>query len=141
MLTTRAQRCVCSGSRAQASKGTILMHGGFDGYYEQITTIAAALQDNGHEVLLFEGPGQGLVLDSLPMTHEWERPVAAVLDAYNVESCTILGMSLGGYLALRAAAFEPRITRLVCWDVCTTRSTPCSTTPTSPHLSAVLMTG
>jgi pimeloyl-ACP methyl ester carboxylesterase len=101
----------------QASKGTILMHGGFDGYYEQITTIAAALQDNGHEVLLFEGPGQGLALDSLPMTHEWERPVAAVLDAYNVESCTILGMSLGGYLALRAAAFEPRIARLVCWDV------------------------
>ena len=45
---------------AQASKGTILMHGGFDGYYEQITTIAAALQDNGHEGPALRGPRPGL---------------------------------------------------------------------------------
>jgi pimeloyl-ACP methyl ester carboxylesterase len=99
------------------SKGTVLLHGGFDGYYESITALGAGLQSNGYEVVLFEGPGQGRVLDSIPMTEEWERPVGAVLDAREIDRCTIIGGSLGGYLALRAAAFEPRIVRLVCWDV------------------------
>ena len=95
----------------------MLLHGGFDGYYESITALGAALQSNDYEVVLFEGPGQGRVLGSVPMTHEWEHPVAAILDAYDIDRCTIIGGSLGGYLALRAAAFEPRIVRLVCWDV------------------------
>ena len=99
------------------SRGTVLLHGGFDGYYESITALGAALQSNDYEVVLFEGPGQGRVLGSVPMTHEWEHPVGAILDAYDIDRCTIIGGSLGGYLALRAAAFEPRIVRLVCWDV------------------------
>jgi pimeloyl-ACP methyl ester carboxylesterase len=43
--------------------------------------------------------------------------VAAVLDHFAIERATILGISLGGCLAPRAAAFEPRIDRVVVCDV------------------------
>jgi pimeloyl-ACP methyl ester carboxylesterase len=67
---------------------------------------------------MFEGPGQGRPLQAgLKMTHEWEKPVAAVLDFFELEDVTLIGISLGGYLALRAAAYEPRIQRVVAWNV------------------------
>jgi len=49
------------------------------------------------------------------MPSNWEQPVGAVLDHDGVDSCTLIGMSLGGYLAPRAAAFERRIQRVVAW--------------------------
>jgi len=66
----------------------------------------------------FEGPGQGAALEDhgLPMIPEWERPVAAVLDHYRLDDVTIVGESLGGGLVIRAAAFEPRISRVVSMD-------------------------
>ncbi len=51
------------------------------------------------------------------MTHEWEKPTSVVLDYFKVDEVTLIGISLGGYLAVRAAAFEPRIKRVVTWDV------------------------
>ena len=77
------------------------------------------LSSKGYEVLLMEGPGQGgaLRLHGLTMNPSWENPVARVLDQLNVQACSIIGFSLGGYLALRAAAFEPRITRVVLINV------------------------
>ena len=47
----------------------------------------------------------------------WERPVKAVLDHFNLEDVTIIGASLGGYLAPRAAAFEKRITKVIGWSI------------------------
>ena len=52
-----------------------------------------------------------------PMIPEWEHPTAAVLDHFGLDDVTVLGCSLGGGLAVRAAAFEPRITRVICFDV------------------------
>ena len=100
-------------------KDVILMHGGFDSFQEELYPQADFLRRAGYEVVLFEGPGQGAALKrhGLPMIPEWERPVAAVLDHFGVEACTLLGLSLGGYLAPRAAAFEPRIQRVIAWDV------------------------
>lgn len=51
------------------------------------------------------------------MTHEWEKPVAAVLDHFNLDDVTIIGLSLGGYLAPRAAISEKRIKRVVTWGI------------------------
>ena len=64
-------------------------------------------------------PGQGAVLEEqrAPLIHDWHRPVAAVLDAFNFEDVTLVGISLGGCLAIRAAAFEPRVRRVVAFDV------------------------
>lgn len=100
-----------------AFRGVILAHSGFDGLAEEMYPITVPLAEAGYRVLLFEGPGQGAPLrrHGLPMPHDWEQPVAAVLDHFGIEECTLIGMSLGGYLAPRAAAFEPRIRHLVAW--------------------------
>ena len=71
----------------------------------------------GYRVIAFEGPGQGGVLrvQDIPMPREWEKPVGAILDFFDIDDCTLIGMSLGGYLAPRAAAFDSRIKRVVAW--------------------------
>jgi pimeloyl-ACP methyl ester carboxylesterase len=81
--------------------------------------MLAAMVDAGHRVVVFEGPGQGSALEEhgLPMIPEWERPVSAVLDHYQLTDVTVIGESLGGGFAIRAAAFEPRITRVVSMDI------------------------
>jgi pimeloyl-ACP methyl ester carboxylesterase len=56
--------------------------------------------------------------NGLKFTHEWEKPVSAVLDYFNLSGVNLLGISWGGYLALRAAAFEPRIERVIAYDIC-----------------------
>jgi pimeloyl-ACP methyl ester carboxylesterase len=68
----------------------------------------------------FDGPGQGTVLDAgTPMTPDWHLPVAAILDYFGLTGITLAGISLGGCLAIRAAAREPRVARAITWDVCT----------------------
>ncbi len=97
----------------------IIMFGGFDSYIEEFFPMLADMVDGGRRVVVFEGPGQGGALEDhgLPMIPEWERPVAAVLDHYGLTDVTAIGISLGGALVIRAAAFEPRITRAVAFDV------------------------
>jgi hypothetical protein len=102
-----------------ASRGTILIHAGYDAYVEEFYALAQVINLCGYEVVLFDGPGQGstLMREKMPMTHEWEKPVAAVLNHLALTDVTLIGISLGGYLALRAAAFEPRIKRVIAYDV------------------------
>lgn len=104
---------------AQEKKGTILIHGGNDSYFEEFLFSVLYLQEKGFEVYMFEGPGQGGVmrLQGMHFTHEWEKPAKAVLDHFHLEDVTIIGISLGGYLAPRAAAFDKRITKVVAWSV------------------------
>ena len=99
--------------------GSILLHGGFDSYGEELYPLARELAGAGYETLLFEGPGQGGVLrrHGLPLDPAWERPVGALLDHYAIDDVTLVGLSLGGCLAPRAAAREPRVRRVVAWGV------------------------
>ena len=101
------------------SRGTVVLMNGFDGYLEEFTRPMLVLRDAGFEVIAFDGPGQGEVLETTrsPMIPEWERPTAAVLDHFALDDVTVIGCSLGGGLAVRAAAFEPRIARVICFDV------------------------
>jgi pimeloyl-ACP methyl ester carboxylesterase len=96
-------------------KGTIVMHGGYDSFLEEWYLMLKYLARAGYEVIGFEGPGQGaaLIKASLAMDIHWEKPVAAVLDTFDLDKVTLLGLSMGGWLCLRAAAFEPRIQRVV----------------------------
>ena len=104
-----------------APTGTIVVFGGFDSYIEELFAVMFALRDAGYDVIAFDGPGQGTALEdfNLPMTHEWERPVQVVLDYFDVDNVSLLGFSLGGELAIRAAAYEPRVRRVVADDVLT----------------------
>ncbi len=102
-------------------KGTIVLFGGFDSYIEELTAVFVYLRDADYDVIAFEGPGQGGALDEsgLVMTAEWHKPVSAVLDHFALERVTLIGMSLGGCLVMRAAAFEPRVERVIAYDVLT----------------------
>jgi pimeloyl-ACP methyl ester carboxylesterase len=104
---------------AVSSNGTIVIHAGFDAYIEEFYAFAKTFTRCGYDVVMFDGPGQGstLMRENMPMTHEWEKPVGAVLDQLGLTDVTLLGISLGGYLAIRAAAYEPRIKRVVAYDV------------------------
>jgi len=103
---------------APRPKGVIVMHGGFDSFIEELYPMVMRLRDRGFDLILFEGPGQGAALSryGLPMTANWGKPVAAVLDFFGVEDTTLIGMSLGGCLALRAAAADLRIKRVIAFD-------------------------
>ena len=103
------------------AKSTILIFGGFDSTFEELTPIFVYLRDAGYDVIAFDGPGQGGALNEsgLPMTAEWHKPVAAVLDYFEVAQAALIGMSLGGCLVMRAAALEPRIDRVVAFDIFT----------------------
>jgi dienelactone hydrolase len=104
---------------------TLLAHGGFDSTVEEMFfAVGEAARRHGWNCLIFEGPGQGtaLRLHKLPFRHDWEAVVTPVLDfALNLrgvdpDRVALLGMSMGGYLAPRAAAFEHRIAACIAYD-------------------------
>ncbi|MFA5268834.1 MAG: alpha/beta fold hydrolase [Methanoregula sp.] len=97
------------------AKGTLVIHGGFDSFIEEWYSCATVFAAQGYDVIMFEGPGQGAALKKygLPLTYKWEKPVKAVLDYFRPGNVTLLGISMGGWMCLRAAAFEPRITRVI----------------------------
>jgi alpha-beta hydrolase superfamily lysophospholipase len=104
----------------EAQRGTIVVFGGFDSYIEEWLPMLLALRDAGLDVVAFDGPGQGAALDTgMPMTADWHSPVAAVLDHFALDEVTLMGFSLGGCLAMRAAADEPRISRVIADDILT----------------------
>ena len=94
---------------------TLVIHGGFDSYKEELFFSAPIYAKHGFDVIAFDGPGQGQAFREfgLTMDPEWEEPVEAVLDHFELNSCTLMGFSLGGYLAPRAAANLQRIKRVI----------------------------
>src|ERR1700683_185938 len=101
-------------------RGTIVVFGGFDSYIVEWLPAARALRDAGLDTVIFDGPGQGTVLDAgTPMTPDWHLPVAAAREYFNLTDIAMRGFSLGGCLVIRAAAREPRIKRVIAMDICT----------------------
>jgi hypothetical protein len=102
---------------------TVIAPCGYDstgeaGYF----AIARAAIERGYHCFVFEGPGQGGMLyeHRRPLRPDFEVPFAAAF-AWLLEEplvdpsrVVLVGRSFAGYLAPRAAAFEPRIAALVC---------------------------
>lgn len=107
--------------RAQAPAGTpttLIMMNGFDGYVEEIIDFASHFPTRPFDVIAFDGPGQGhTVLAGMPLEPQWERPMNAVLNYFGIESAAALGVSFGGYLVTRAAAYCPRISHVIAFDM------------------------
>jgi alpha-beta hydrolase superfamily lysophospholipase len=101
-------------------KGTLVVFGGFDSYIEEWLPAALFFRDAGYDTIMFEGPGQGAALElaHLTMSPEWQKPVKAVLDFFHLDAVTLMGFSLGGGLVIRAAALEPRVRRVIAYDIC-----------------------
>jgi pimeloyl-ACP methyl ester carboxylesterase len=102
-------------------RGHLVVHGGFGQLHRGVHPAAAhpgpgRLPGGG---LRRTRAGQGLVLQdhNVAMTAAWHQPVGAVLDHFAIDEATLIGISLGGGLAIHAAAFDDRITRVVAYDV------------------------
>lgn len=77
------------------------------------------MSEHGYEVIAFDGPGQGAARKKygLVFDYEWEKPAKAILDHFKLRDVTWFGISMGGWLGLRAAAFESRIKRVIASSV------------------------
>lgn len=104
---------------------TLLAHGGFDSTVEEMYfAVGEAARRYGWNCLIFEGPGQGSALrhHKLPFRYDWEAVVTPVVDfaiglpGVDPDRIALLGMSMGGYLAPRAAAFEHRLAACIAYD-------------------------
>jgi predicted alpha/beta-fold hydrolase len=112
------------GPAGSETKPLIVIVGGFDSILEELyPVLGKAALDRGYSVLMYEGPGQGEPLRKYGMkfTPEWEKPTAAVLNEFlrahaRPSKIVLVGMSMGGYFAPRAAAFEERIDGVVAYD-------------------------
>jgi 2,6-dihydroxypseudooxynicotine hydrolase len=94
----------------------VLMTMGLDSTKEELLTFEMNFLDRGMAILAFDGPGQGEAEYDFAIRHDYENVVAQVIDwveanvtEVDASRIGIWGISLGGYYAPRAAAFEPRI--------------------------------
>ena len=88
---------------------------GLDSTKEEFFHWENVFLTRGMATLSMDGPGQGESGFTLPIRPDYEVAVAAMLDALagrddlDLDRVGAVGVSLGGYYAPRAAAFEPRI--------------------------------
>ncbi|WP_213773072.1 alpha/beta fold hydrolase [Bradyrhizobium sp. dw_78] len=104
---------------------TLIFHGGFDSSLEELFYFgAAAAVRRGYNCLTFDGPGQGAPIreQHLHLRHDWEAVVTPAVDYaltrpdVDGANLALMGMSLGGFLAARAVAFEHRFRAAVFFD-------------------------
>lgn len=101
----------------------VVFFGGLDSTKEMLLPGGIELSRRGIACLTVDGPGQGeaLRLLRIPSRHDYEVPAASAVDYLETRSdidpdrIGIMGWSMGGYYAPRAAAFEKRFKACVAW--------------------------
>lgn len=99
----------------------IVFHQGRDAWPEDTRWVYDNAIRRGYHCLSVQCPGQGMALrvNNLPFRYDWENVITPVIDfAVELEGVdpsriALMGLSFGGYLAPRAAAFEKRIKLLI----------------------------
>jgi 2,6-dihydroxypseudooxynicotine hydrolase len=88
---------------------------GLDSTKEEFFYFEQSFLDRGMATISLDGPGQGETGLVLPIRPDYEVAVTPLLDLLagradlDHERIGMVGVSLGGYYAPRAAAFEPRV--------------------------------
>jgi pimeloyl-ACP methyl ester carboxylesterase len=115
-------------NESQRQRPIVVVHGGFDSTLEELYFSAAApALERGYNCLAFEGPGQGGVIrnQKIPFRFDWEKVVTPVIDfllnnkeeyCVNKQHIALMGISMGGYLAARAVAFEHRLSACILYN-------------------------
>ncbi len=102
----------------------VIMFGGLDSCAEELWYgPACLLNERGISVLVLDGPGQGgaLRLNDLHTRYDYEVPATIAFDwavanlPVDPRRIGIMAVSMGGYMAARAAAFEPRFRACAIW--------------------------
>ncbi|KAM0723563.1 hypothetical protein Q7P37_000550 [Cladosporium fusiforme] len=118
-----------SSASQKTPRPTLIVGGGFESNMEETYHVfGAPALERGYNVIIYEGPGhRTLVNQGKGFIAEWERAVSPIMDFIfdnkkdelsfiDPGKIGLVGMSLGGYLAARAAAFEPRLAAVMCID-------------------------
>ena len=108
--------------RSREPRPTLMVIGGFDSTLEELYFFgpAAALR-RGYNAIAFDGPGQGDAIreKKLVFRPDYEKPVSAAVEyalsrqEVDRDRLALKGVSFGGYLGARAAAFEHRLAAVV----------------------------
>ena len=111
-------------SGGQGRSPVVIFYNGFDVTKEILYgIIREEFAHQGIACLVIDTPGTGepLQLRGIASRPDYEVPTTAIVDYLKTrqdvdpEQIGIMGISLGGYYAPRAAAFEPRIKACVAW--------------------------
>jgi len=98
-----------------AQPPVLVMICGLDSCKEETSAYEQPFLARGIAILVFDGPGQGEAEYDLPIRGDYEAPVKAVIDYVetrrdlDASRLGLWGVSLGGYYAPRAAAFDKRV--------------------------------
>ncbi len=106
---------------AQPGAPCVILLGGFEFSKEaELHQWGEYFLERGISVLAFDGPGQGEVAEQSHMRGDFETVVAAAIDflesqieQVDATRIGLFGVSLGGYMALHAAALETRVTACI----------------------------
>jgi pimeloyl-ACP methyl ester carboxylesterase len=112
-----------SPDKGRKKRRTIMIISGFDGTLEETYCGGGrAALERGYNLLLFAGPGQMDIYrfyDAIPFRPDYEKPISAAVSwllrrrEVDASRLALMGISLGGYFVVRAAAFERRICALI----------------------------
>src|SRR6266446_1194404 len=93
----------------------VILVPGLDSVKEELHNYGDDFLRRGMAVLAIDGPGQGEMEFEYPMRFDYEIPIKHAIDYLesrpdvDAGRVGLMGVSLGGYYAPRAAAFEPRV--------------------------------
>ena len=93
----------------------VILVPGLDSVKEELHVYGDDFLKRGMAVLAIDGPGQGEMEFTHPQRYDYEVPIKYAVDYLeqrpDVDASRVgmMGVSLGGQLVVRAAAFEPRI--------------------------------
>ncbi len=97
----------------------VILIPGLDSVKEELHAYTNDFLRRGMATLAIDGPGQGEMEFSHPMRFDYEAPIRAAIeylesrDDVDASRVGLMGVSLGGYYAPRAAAFEPRVRAVI----------------------------
>ena len=103
--------------KAEGPAPVLIVHQGRDAWAEDCRYLAKEALRRGYHCLLIDGPGNGQVLrrHGLAFRPDWEAFITPVVDylltrdEVDPEGIMLMGLSMGGFLAPRAAAKEHRL--------------------------------
>jgi dienelactone hydrolase len=103
---------------------TVVMFDGLDNAKEMSVLFGGVeIANRGIHVLAIDGPGQGeaLRLQKIPSRYDYEVPAGAAYDYLatrkdvDAKRVAVMGFSMGGYYAPRAASMDQRFAACVAW--------------------------
>lgn len=101
----------------------VVLIGGLESTKEEYYTFERLLLNRGMATFAFDGPGQNEVWPFMKARYDFEKPTEKIVDyletrddVIDTDRLAVLGRSLGGYYALRVAAFERRFKACVAWS-------------------------